>query len=189
MDRRKFLLSMSVALGGHLIAPLQRVLSASAQIDPVNFTGGTELFSARERDAVAVLSEIIIPTTDTPGAIAAGVPNYIEFMLSEWYDKDERTRFLIGIKQVVAYAKVREKSEFAQLSEDKQSAIVQRMHDGQMPVMRDGGRDFFEHIKQLTLTGYYTSEIGMTVERIYLPVPGRFDGFYPYAEAGTLFTS
>lgn len=100
MDRRKFLLSMSVALGGHLIAPLQRVLSASAQVDPVNFTGGTELFSARERDAVAVLSEIIIPTTDTPGAIAAGVPNYIEFMLSEWYDKDERTRFLIGIKQV-----------------------------------------------------------------------------------------
>lgn len=189
MDRRKFLMTMSVALGGQLIAPLQRVLSAQAQIDPVNFTGGADLFSEREREAVAVLSEIIIPTTDTPGAIAAGVPDYIEFMLSEWYEKDERTRFLVGIKQVVAFAEIREKDAFAELSADTQTAIVQRMQDGQMPVMQDGGRAFFEHIKQLTLAGYYTSEIGMTVERIYLPVPGRFDGFYPYAEAGTLFTS
>ena len=58
-----------------------------------------------------------------------------------------------------------------------------------MPVMKDGGKTFFEHIKQLTLAGYYTSEIGMTVERVYLPVPGRFDGAYPYDQVGTLFTS
>ena len=189
MDRRKFLVTMSVAFGAQLIAPLQRVLSAQAQFDPVHFSGGAKLFSDRERNAVAVLSEIIIPTTDTPGAISAGVPGYIEFMLGEWYEKDERTRFLIGIKQVVAYAEVQEKVDFANLSTEQQTAIVQTMHDGEMPVMQDGGRVFFEHIKQLTLAGYYTSEIGMTVERIYLPVPGRFDGAYPYAEAGTLFTS
>ena len=189
MDRRKFLIAMNVALGSQMIAPLQRVLAAQAQIDPVSFTGGADLFSDTERAAVAALSEIIIPTTDTPGAIAAGVPDYIEFMLSEWYDKDERVRVLIGIKQVVAYAQVTQDTSFADLEADQQTAIVQRMHDGQMPVMQDGGRAFFEHIKQLTLAGYYTSEIGMTVERIYLPVPGRFDGAYPYAEAGTLFTS
>lgn len=189
MDRRKFLMAMSAALGAQMILPLQRIVTAQAQIDPISFTGGAELFSNVERETVATLSEIIIPTTDTPGAIAAGVPDYIEFMLSEWYGKDERTRFLVGIKQVVAYAQAKEKTDFNALTEDQQIAIVQRMHDGQMPIMFDGGRVFFEHIKQLTLAGYYTSEIGMTVERIYLPVPGKFDGFYPYQEAGTLFTS
>ena len=48
---------------------------------------------------------------------------------------------------------------------------------------------FFETIKQRTVTGYYTSEIGMTVERVYLPIPGRYDGAYPYAEVGRLFTA
>lgn len=189
MDRRKFLVAMSAALGTQMIVPLQRLIRAHADIDPVSFTGGTELFFEEERAAVAALSEIIIPTTDTPGAIAAGVPAYIEFMLAEWYDKEERTRFLIGIKQVVAYAQATEGKAFADLDDAKQTEIVQRMHDGAMPVMKHGGNAFFEHIKQLTLAGYYTSEIGMTVERIYLPVPGRFDGAYPYEQAGTLFTS
>lgn len=189
MDRRKFLVAMSAAFGGQLILPLQRVISAQAEIDPVAFTGGSELFFEDERAAVAALSEIIIPTTDTPGAIAAGVPDYIEFMLSEWYSKDERTRFLVGIKQVVAYAKAKENKAFTDLEATQQTEIVQRMYDGRMPVMMDGGRAFFEHIKQLTLAGYYTSEIGMTVERVYQPVPGRFDGAYPYDQVGTLFTS
>ncbi|MEO0449620.1 MAG: gluconate 2-dehydrogenase subunit 3 family protein [Pseudomonadota bacterium] len=189
MDRRKFLVAMSAAFGGQLIMPLQRLMHASAEIDPINFTGGSDLFFENEKDAVAALCETIIPTTDTPGAIAAGVPDYIEFMLSEWYDKEERTRFLVGIKQVVAYAQAQFRNAFAELDEADQTEIVQRMHDGRMPVMMDGGRAFFEHIKQLTLAGYYTSEIGMTVERIYQPVPGRFDGAYPYEQAGTLFTS
>ena len=48
---------------------------------------------------------------------------------------------------------------------------------------------FFETVKQLTVTGYYTSEIGMTVERVYLPIPGRYDGAYSYAEVGRLFSA
>lgn len=189
MDRRKFLIAMSGALGAQLIAPLSRVLHANADVDPVGLSGGPSLFSDSERAAVSALSEIIIPTTDTPGAIAAGVPDYIEFMLSEWYDKDERTRFLIGIKQVNAYAQAFRQADFADMDTSAQTEIVQRMHDGQMPMMKNGGNLFFEHVKQLTLTGYYTSEIGMTVERIYQPVPGKFDGFYPYSDVGTLFTS
>jgi len=189
MDRRKFLIAMSGALGSQLIAPLARVLQANADIDPVGLTGNAPLFSDSERAAVSALSEIIIPTTDTPGAIEAGVPDYIEFMLSAWYDKEERTRFLIGIKQVNAYAAAYEGADFAELDADKQTEIVQRLHDGRMPIMKQGGNLFFEHIKQLTLSGYYTSEVGMTVERIYQPVPGKFDGFYPYSEVGTLFTS
>ena len=189
MDRRKFLIAMSGALGAQLIAPLSRVLHANADIDPVAFTGGEPLFSESERAAVSALSEIIIPTTDTPGAIGAGVPDYIEFMLSEWYGQDERTRFLIGIKQVNAYAQAYKQADFSDLDPAQQTEIVQRLHDGQMPMMKDGGNLFFEHIKQLTLSGYYTSEVGMTVERVYQPVPGKFDGFYPYSEVGTLFTS
>ena len=48
---------------------------------------------------------------------------------------------------------------------------------------------FFEEMRQLTITGYYTSKVGMTIERSYLPTPGHYDGAYPYEKVGTLFTS
>ncbi|MEM7765421.1 MAG: gluconate 2-dehydrogenase subunit 3 family protein [Pseudomonadota bacterium] len=185
MDRRAFLTSMSVALGTQMILPLQRALAAGEDFDPVKMTGGDVLLLPDAGETVAALSEVIIPTTDTPGAIAAGVPNYIAFMLGNWYDEAERDRFAQSLKQFMATITGR----FVDRSNDEQIAIVQALHDGQYADMPEGGREFFEHIKQLTLAGYYTSEVGMTVERRYLPVPGHFDGHYPYADVGTLFTA
>jgi hypothetical protein len=39
------------------------------------------------------------------------------------------------------------------------------------------------------ITGYFTSEIGITKERKYLPVPGRYDGAYLYSEVNRVFSS
>jgi len=188
MNRRQVLAAMGVAFGAALIVPLSRMIEADKEIDPIALTSSQDLFSEEERASVSALSEIIIPTTDTPGAIEAGVPQYIEFMLAEWYQEDERDRFMEGLSQVAAYANDIEDAVFAQLDAGQQTAIVQRMHDGEAKGMDEGGSSFFDHIKQLTLAGYYTSEVGMTMERVYLPVPGRFDGSYPYEEVGTLFT-
>jgi glucoside 3-dehydrogenase (cytochrome c) hitch-hiker subunit len=47
------------------------------------------------------------------------------------------------------------------------------------PVVR-----FFRTMKQLTLVGYYTSEIGATRELHHSPVPGRYDGCVPVAQVG-----
>lgn len=189
MNRRAVLASMGAALGLALIIPLKRVIDSNSDIDPGKVTADAKLFLAEERDTIAALSEVIIPTTETPGAIGAGVPEYIIFMLSEWYSEDERSAFTKGLKSLVAYVSAQDGSGFNELSEARQTEIVQLMHDGGVADMDDGGKTFFEHIKQLTLAGYYTSEVGMTQERIYLPVPGKFDGFYPYEKAGTLFTS
>ena len=74
---------------------------------------------------------------------------------------------------------------FAGLDPEQQDAIISLAEQQQL----DGADDtFFDAIKQLTVTGYYTSEIGMTVERVYLPVPGRYDGAHPYSDGDRLFT-
>ncbi|MFN3387351.1 MAG: gluconate 2-dehydrogenase subunit 3 family protein, partial [Allosphingosinicella sp.] len=52
-----------------------------------------------------------------------------------------------------------------------------------------GGALFFDRFRQLVVTGYYTSEIGMTEEREYLPVPGAYDGAYPYAQVTKVWSS
>ena len=68
-------------------------------------------------------------------------------------------------------------------------ACIQALNSNEIKTLDDGGESFFNQIKQLTIFGYYTSEIGMTVERKYLPNPGRYDGAYPYNKVNTLFTS
>jgi hypothetical protein len=52
-----------------------------------------------------------------------------------------------------------------------------------------GGWEFFDKFRQLVLTGYFTSRVGMTQERKYLPVPGRYDGAYLYSNINRVFSS
>jgi hypothetical protein len=48
---------------------------------------------------------------------------------------------------------------------------------------------FFHTMKELTLLGYYTSQIGATQELKYAPVPGRFDGCVPFATVGRAWST
>ncbi|SHM70369.1 hypothetical protein SAMN05518668_1211, partial [Sphingobium sp. YR657] len=73
MDRRAALASIVGALGANIFAPLARAIAY--QPNPVINTGAPEIiFTPAQRALVTALSERILPTSDTPGAIAAGVP-------------------------------------------------------------------------------------------------------------------
>lgn len=172
--------------GATLLAPIREAIAKG--LDPLTMTGAT-LFDDLLRADTAALAETIIPETDTPGARAAGVEDFIESMLQEWYPTEDRDRYLVGMGRLDRWCADEFGQRFATLDPHEQHRVVAAMQDGESSTFDDGGKAFFEHAKQLTVFGYYTSEIGMTVERRYLPVPGRFDGAYPYAEVGTLFTS
>ncbi len=180
------MLGLAAMIGADLIVPLRAAIAA--ELDPVNLTGG-DVFDDATRSDIAALAETIIPTTDTPGARDAGVADFIEFMLQEWYPTEEFERFQIAIETLISYCNKEYSSRFADLDENQHFVILSDMETGRVRWFEDGGKDFFNHLKQLTLFGYYTSEIGMTVERKYLPVPGGYDGAYPYEKVGTLFTS
>ena len=57
--------------------------------------------------------------------------------------------------------------------------------NGQLPL----GKAFFEAFRQLVIAGYYTSEIGITQEREYLPVPGEYDGAFPYSQVNKVYSA
>lgn len=172
--------------GVQLLAPIRVAIAEG--LDPVNMAGAS-LFEDDTRRDTAALAETIIPATDTPGAREAGVGDFIEFMLQEWYPAEDRDRFVAGQVNLAEHCSAAFGARFDDLDTNQQIAVVTELMEGSVPTFEDGGVAFFEHAKQLTVFGYYTSEIGMTVERRYLPVPGRYDGAYPYEKVGTLFTS
>ena len=186
MDRRELMRSLAVMFGAELLFPIRAAMAQG--MDPVKLTGAS-LFPAALRRETEALVDTIIPETDSPGAKEAGVADFIEFMLQVWYPDEDRERFLDGMTRLRDHCLQNYQRSFPSLDQGRQVQVVTALQDGRAGNFDDGGREFFRHIKQLTIFGYYTSEIGMTVERHYLPVPGSYDGSYPYDKVRTLFTS
>jgi len=134
---------------------------------------------------MTALSERIMPTTDTPGAIAAGVPAFIEKLLADWAAPDERVPILAGLDAIEARSQAEYRVAAETATAAQQEALLTLAMENRLP----GGGAFFEAFRQLVVTGYFTSEIGITQEREYLPVPGRYDGAHPYSPGTKVYSS
>ncbi len=186
IDRRDALAGMVAMFGAGLFAPIARAAEARAQVTPIS--GGAPsvpVFTPQQRALMTALSERVIPTTDTPGAIAAGVPEFIEKLLADWALPAERAPILVGLDAIEARSQTDYATAAARATPEQQDALLTLAMGDQLA----HGADFFEKFRQLVITGYFTSEIGITQEREYLPVPGRYDGAYPYSQVSKVFSS
>lgn len=137
-------------------------------------------------ELVATLSELIIPETDTPGARAALVHEFIDNMLTDWYDEPEVEEFLTGLTDVERRAQERGEQSFTDLDMDTQVEILTQMEAEAEAWSGDGATEttpFFRTIKSLTLFGYYTSEVGATQELRVNPM-GVYRADIPFDELG-----
>ena len=108
---------------------------------------------ADQRALVAAISERFIPTIDTPGAIAAGVPAFIEMMLADWYETQDRNQFLDGIGRVDGHARVRFDKDFASLSDEQKHAICDDIcHAKKAKNEFKDAAKFFSKFRNLTAT-------------------------------------
>lgn len=192
IDRRNAVAGIAAMFGAALYAPIARaagaiqgaaIQGAAIQID--DGPPSTAVFSAVQRATMAALSDRVVPATDTPGAIAAGVPAYIEKLLADWALPADRAPILAGLDAIEARARQEHGQAAAALSPTQQDALLTLAMDGTLP----GGKAFFEPFRQMVIFGYYTSEIGITQECEYLPVPGHYDGAFLYSNVNKVYSS
>lgn len=183
IDRRTALAGVVGMFGAAVFAPIARAAQASKI--PVISDGppSVAVFTPVQRAAMTALSECVLPTTDTPGAIAAGVPAYIEKLLADWATPEDRIPILAGLDAIEARSLKDYKVPAAQATPEQQDALLTLAMNDQLPK----GGEFFEAFRQLVIAGYYTSEIGMTQEREYLPVPGEYNGEFPYSQINKVY--
>ena len=182
MDRRHLLRVLGVSAATAGLSPSQLV----ALIAPgARRSAAAAFFTAEQREAVAALAEAIIPETDTPGAIEAGVVEFIEMIVSEWMRSEGRERFMRGLAHVDEHAEALAGVRFAYAGGARQTAILSGLEAERRVLMEqneDAPTPFFQQFRGLVLSGYYTSEIGMRQELLWQESPGRFDGCAELAE-------
>jgi gluconate 2-dehydrogenase gamma chain len=131
--------------------------NAALQIKPAAYA--PQFFSAAEFASVERLTEIVIPTDATPGAKEAGVAEFIDFMV--FSDPDAQYGFRTGLAWLDAYAEQASGKKFMELTLDQQASLLEPLGftDKKQPG-QEAGRQFFRMIREYTVTGFYTSEIG-----------------------------
>src|SRR5581483_6526346 len=137
---------------------------------------------------VNAVAEMIIPRTDTPGAADVGAADFIDLLLTEWFEDADRARFLNGLRDVDGRTQKLFAKDFVHCSAAQQSQILMDLGSG---LTRDphssrtqaltGRRakpahNFYVMLRQFTLTAYYTSEAGATGELHFEMIPGVYEG-------------
>jgi hypothetical protein len=119
-----------------------------------------KFFTPVEIQTVATISDLIIPTDDhSPGAKAAEVHNFIDLMVSE-ASQETKTLWRDGLLAVDKLSKTRFKKEFNSATQDQQIQLLTEMSRNEF-APKTVEEKFFQAIKNLTIDGYYTSEIGI----------------------------
>ncbi len=133
--------------------------------------GGSVEVGDAQKTLLAEVADVIIPTTDTPGAKAAGVQEFIVRLIRDCYVIEEQKAFYAGLAKIDSASKSAHRKDFVDLNIEQRNAVV-------ADAVKTN-KVFFKHLKQLTVTGYFISEIGATQALEYLPVPGKFEGDVP----------
>jgi hypothetical protein len=142
---------------------------------------------------VVLMSEMIIPETDTPGAKGARVNEFIDVILTEWATEEDRNHFLEGLANVDKQSNGLYGKDFVDASGVQQLTLMRAMDEavamGPTRSARHGNtvpeRDtqlqgnFFTVFKGITLHGYYTSEVGFSRELGLQIIPGAQHGCVP----------
>jgi hypothetical protein len=190
VNRRDAVKAIGVLLGTAVTPSVARAVGAGYR---ASAPGAPLLFlTPYQGELVATLTEHIIPATDTPGARAARVDAFIDGLLADVFTADERNRFAAGLAEVEARARAAHGATFLTATPAQQVALLTTM---QGEARAAGGspspslpRPFFPWLKELTLVGYYTSEIGASQELRYVHVAGRYDGDVPYRQIGRAYS-
>jgi hypothetical protein len=117
------------------------------------------LFDAHQSATVVALTDLIIPATDTPGAKEARVVEYIDLILNDGA-AERRNDFLQGLGWLDGYAIRVHGKPFVQCASDQQVSVLKALDKGATPELKSGAA-FFAEVKRLTVSGYYTTRIGI----------------------------
>ena len=203
INRREAIRRVSALLGGIALVSETALLEACTR----DRTAGATATSFTPND-VAFLDEVadtILPETSTPGAKAAQCGAFMALMVTDTYDDREQQVFRNGLQQLETACRQMHKTGFMAATPEQRLALLAQIDKDQKAYMDDreakqaAATDaapapetpphYFRMMKELTLLGYFTSEIGYRKAMRYVEAPGRFDPCAPYKPGETSWAS
>src|SRR5215469_774227 len=190
MLRRDLLRVLSAAAVVPVLPPEVTLLLKQAQ---TSAGYGLRILTPHQNAIVVAMIDLLIPATDTPGAKAARVNEFMDVILTDWATAEESARFLAGLDDVDTQANALFGKSFLETSPAQQSAMLQALDDSvdwlhgppSDPAVSPD-RDFNQlrcafgpPFPPTTVASYYTTEIAQPPQLKREIIPGAFHGSAP----------
>lgn len=177
MNRREAITRVSLILGGTIIGADLFISGCKSE--------NKDLQNHLQADSVPLLNEIaetILPETSTPGAKAANVGGFMLGMVNDCYTPVDRTIFINGLTTLDAKSKAQYGEPFMKAGVKQRQELLTALDLEQKADTKSNKAPahYFRMMKELTLLGYFTSEIGCTKALRYVAIPGKYIGCIPY---------
>lgn len=184
MDRREAIKNVAFLMGGALSATtIAAVITGFAPSE----RNGNYSFSADHQALITEFADIILPDTkESQGARAAGVGPFIPMMLNDCYPSNVQRDFAAGIEELEQMSTKAYGKDFMSITRAEREKLVAQLREQTIATMaanrklpaaqRNNKSYFFVIARDLTLLGFFSSEVGVTQAYRYVEIPGRYDG-------------
>lgn len=181
MKRREAIRNMAILFGSAISLTTVGVIVYN---NSINNEINQALFTATQERVLEELANLI-PDTDVPGAKAAAVGPFICMMIKECYPQNIQKDVVAGLVAFEDKVKGRFGKDFldippkdrATFIEELRLETIEQKHASNSKETAGNAKAYmFEIVRDLTILGYFTSEVGATQACAYLPVPGHYNG-------------
>ena len=183
MNRRDAIQHISLLLGGTIIGANAFLTGCKTS------SGEAGKFTDEDIAYLDEIAETILPATKTPGAKAAKVGQFMTIMVNDCYEEKDQKVFRDGLGKLNDAADKKFDNKFMKLSAGQRRELLIELDKEQKQYQSakkaDDPNHYFRQMKELTMLGYFTSEIGCKQARRYVESPGKYDGCIPYKKGDT----
>ena len=185
IERREAIRRVSAMLGGVALIGSGALWSGCAGDRAASSADGATLFSPEDIAFLDEVSDTILPDTEkSPGAKAAQVGTFMAVMVTDCYEPSNQQIFRDGMKQLDEACVKTHKTSFMSATPAQRTQLLETL-DRDAKSYMDGKTaeqppHYFRMMKELSLVGYFTSEIGYTKALRYKESPGPFQPCVPY---------
>ncbi len=185
MNRRDALMRTSTLMGSAFVAPWLGSALGGCTNTAEEKQAILEAFTPVVKGMIAEIADTIIPTTGTPGAKEAKVQDFIADIVADCFNEKDRKAFFVGLNEFQGKCIEANKNQFEKCDEKQRIDFLTKM-ETEAKEYKEKNKDnkeadphIFSTLKSLTLTGYFTSEIGASKALEYLHIPGKYEGCVP----------
>ncbi|NKB98161.1 MAG: hypothetical protein GKR90_06655 [Pseudomonadales bacterium] len=176
LNRRQLLQGILSGVG----ASLSLAACANVQLFPDSSEFTPSFYTESEFKALSRLADLILPRTETPGAIDAGVPGFMDQLMTDWASSETQEKHRHGLHDVMQ--QLADNTSFTEASDQTALLRLEKFdHDsfaaGEIASSPESVA--YKEIKSIIVRAYFTSELGATQELEWIPVPGRWDPAVP----------
>jgi hypothetical protein len=179
MSRREAVWRLAVLMGGAMVGS-EVFLSGQSVPDkkmPAAFTDA-------DKALLDKIGDTIVPATDIPGASAVAIGEFMAMMVNECYSEKQHAVFAEGLVKISEVSTAKYGAAFGDCTPAQRTELANALDAEQRAYTAKRGKDdpphYFRMMKELSVLGFFSSEIGCTQAVRYIEVPGAYHGDIAY---------